>query len=437
MFKFNSWQSKTALFTAIAIAANTTVPLAVLAPALAQTEPTFSDVSSNYWAKDFIRALAARDIIAGFPDGKFRPNAPVTRAQFATMVGKAFNVNPNREPVNFVDIPNNYWAADAIEEAYTTGFLSGYPGRVFRPNQRIPREQVLVSLASGLNYSLSLPAASVLEYYRDRRGIPNYAREKIAAATEQGIVVNHPDLDRLKPNKIATRAEVAAFIYQALVNSGEAQAISSPYIVARNNSSPTPTPTATPSQPTLVGTVRIPSGTRLPIKYEAAERILVAPNEPAPVPLTVSIARNVVSEGGVLLIPAGSQVIGELVTIEDQKSAQFVAKQLILTNGQPVQIRATSQIINKIETIPKRPAISSTRRLIGSSALGVAAAAAVAVLTGGASLGGILLGAGAGAGVNLSGLFRNRDRVELISIIPNTDLTLTLNADLVLSGRTQ
>ncbi|HAX80109.1 MAG TPA: S-layer protein [Cyanobacteria bacterium UBA11372] len=431
MFNFNSWQSKTALLTAIAVTSNTTVPLAVLAPAVAQTEPTFSDVSSNYWAKDFISALAARDIIAGFPDGKFRPNAPVTRAQFATMVGKAFNTNSIREPIDFVDVPSNYWAALAINEAYTTGFLSGYPGRVFRPNQRIPREQVLVSLASGLNYSGSLPPAAVLEYYRDRRAIPHYAREKIAAATEQGIVVNYPDLDRLKPNKITTRAEVAAFIYQALVNSGQAQAIASPYIVARNNSSPTPPP----PQPTLVGTVRIPSGTILPVKYDAAERILVAPNEPAPVPLTVTIARNVVSEGGVLLIPAGSQVNGELVTIEDQKSAQFVAKQLILTNGQPVQIRATSQIIRKIETIARRPPVPRDRRFIASSALGVAAAAAVAVLTGGASLGGILLGAGAGAGVNLSGLFHNRDRVELISIIPNTDLTLTLNADLVLSSR--
>lgn len=430
MSNFNPWHSGTALLTAIAMTANTAVPLAVLAPAVAQTEPTFSDVSSNYWAKDFISTLAARNIIAGFPDGRFRPDAPVTRAQFATMVGKAFNTNPIREPLDFVDVRSNYWAAEAINEAYTTGFLSGYPGRVFRPNQRIPREQVLVSLASGLNYSGSLPAAEVLAYYRDRRAIPNYASEKIAAATEQGIVVNYPDVERLKPNKIATRAEVAAFIYQALVNSGEVQAIASPYIVARNNSSPTPTP----PQPTLVGTVRIPSGTRLPVKYDAAERILVAPNEPAPVPLTVTIARNVVSEGGVLLIPAGSQVIGELVTIEDQKSAQFVAKQLILTNGQPVQIRATSQIIRKIETISRRPGISRNRRFIGSTALGVAAAAAVAVLTGGASLGGILLGAGAGAGVNLSGLFRNRDRIELISIIPNTDLTLTLNADLVLSS---
>ncbi|HAZ44071.1 MAG TPA: S-layer protein [Cyanobacteria bacterium UBA11369] len=431
MSNLNLSKSGTALLTAIAMTANTTVPLAILPSAVAQTEPTFSDVSSNYWAKDFISALAARNIIAGFPDGRFRPNAPVTRAQFATMVGKAFNTNPMREPINFVDVPSNYWAADAINEAYTTGFLSGYPGRVFRPNQRIPREQVLVSLASGLNYSGSLPPAEVLEYYRDRRAIPDYAREKIAAATEQGIVVNYPDTDRLKPNKIATRAEVAAFIYQALVNSGQAQDLASPYIVARNNSSPAPIP----PQPTLVGTVRIPSGTRLPVKYDAAERILVAPNEPAPVPLTVTIARNVVSEGGVLLIPAGSQVIGELVTIEDQKSAQFVAKQLILTNGQPVQIRATSQIIRKIEAISRRPAISRDRRFIGSTALGVAAAAAVAVLTGGASLGGILLGAGAGAGVNLSGLFRNRDRVELISIIPNTDLTLTLNADLVLSSR--
>lgn len=433
MSKFNLSQSGTALLTALSITANTAAPLAISAPAIAQTQPNFADVSSDYWAKDFISALAARDIIAGFPDGNFRPEAPVTRSQFATMVGKAFNTNSIRERVHFVDVKSNYWAAEAIQTAYTTGFLSGYPGRVFRPNQRIPRQQVLVSLATGLNYSGSLPVPSVLEYYRDRAAIPRYAREKIAAATEQGIVVNYPDVERLKPNKIATRAEVAAFIYQALVNSGTNGAIASQYIVTRNTrNTPDNSP---PLQPTLVGTVRIPSGTRLPVKYDTAEKILVAPNEPAPVPLTVTIARNIVSEQGVLLIPAGSTVVGEVVTIEDQKSAQFVAKQLILSNGQPVSIRATSQIIRKIETISKRT-ISGDRRLIGSTALGVAAAAAVTVLTGGtASIGGILLGAGAGAGVNLLGFFRNRDRIELISIIPNTDLTLTLNADLVLSSR--
>jgi hypothetical protein len=203
--------------------------------------------------------------------------------------------------------------------------------------------------------------------------------------------------------------------------------------------------TPVPEAPIQDTTVRIPSGTRLPVQYDAAERILVAPNEPAPVPLTLTIARNIVAANRSVLIPAGSQVVGELVTIEDRTtdlvgqplpepqpaSAQFVAKQVILPNGQRLSIRATSEMITKKEVISKRP-ISRDRRIIGSTALGVAAAAAVTAITGGTlTLGGIILGAGTGVGVNLLGLFRNRDVIELILINPNTDLTLTLNADMV------
>ena len=70
-----------------------------------------------------------------------------------------------------------------------------------------------------------------LEYYQDANQIPNYAQSSIAAATEQQLVVNYPDLTRLNPDQPATRAEVAAFIYQALYSQGQASVIPSPYIV--------------------------------------------------------------------------------------------------------------------------------------------------------------------------------------------------------------
>ncbi len=65
---------------------------------------SFSDISSSYWAREFITELAERDIIAGFPDGRFRPNEPVTRAQFAAMIRKAFNKNKVRDAISFRDI---------------------------------------------------------------------------------------------------------------------------------------------------------------------------------------------------------------------------------------------------------------------------------------------------------------------------------------------
>ena len=197
---------------------------------LAQT--TFSDVSSNYWAAQFIQQLSQLGVIAGFPDGSFRPEEPVTRAQFAAMVNKAFQKTQQRQTINFTDVPSNYWASSAIEQAYTIGFLSGYPGNRFEPNQAIPREQVLVSLANGLEYSPSGNAESTLQYFNDASNIASYARSPIAAATQKQIVVNYPNVKFLNPTATATRAQVAAFIYQALVSSNQASAINSPYVVS-------------------------------------------------------------------------------------------------------------------------------------------------------------------------------------------------------------
>ncbi len=198
---------------------------------LAQT--AFSDVSSDYWAAQFIQQLSQRGVIAGFPDGTFRPEEPVTRAQFAAMIDKAFQKAQQRQAINFTDVPSNYWASSAIQEAYAISFLSGYPGNRFEPNQAIPREQVLVSLANGLGYTPGGNTKSTLQYFNDASNIASYARSPIAAATEKQIVVNYPDVKFLKPTANATRAQVAAFIYQALVSSNQASAINSPYVVLR------------------------------------------------------------------------------------------------------------------------------------------------------------------------------------------------------------
>jgi hypothetical protein len=129
--------SSTALLVAISFIGSSAIPFFSATAAFAQT--TFNDVPTNYWAQTFIQELATRDIIKGFPDGGFRPNDPVTRAQFAAMLNKAINKAPIRGGMTFVDVDSNYWAASAIEKSYTTGFLSGYPGNVFEPSQNIPR----------------------------------------------------------------------------------------------------------------------------------------------------------------------------------------------------------------------------------------------------------------------------------------------------------
>jgi parallel beta-helix repeat protein len=188
----------------------------------------FADTQGN-WAETYIQALAQRGILGGFPDGTFHPDAPVTRAQFAAIINKAFRPNPKSgSNASFSDVPPSFWAYKFVDTVAKSGFMSGYPGNIFLPDQAIPRVQVLVALANGLN--LSTQDMSVLSIYQDAAQIPDYAKNGVAAATQKRIVVNYPTAQQLNPLQNATRAEVAAFVYQALVNAGKAEPIASPYI---------------------------------------------------------------------------------------------------------------------------------------------------------------------------------------------------------------
>lgn len=416
MSNLKRWKTGTTLLLMFGLTSGTVAPIVapMLAPAPAVAQGAgFSDVSSSYWAQGFIQALSSKGIIAGYPDGTFKPENPVTRSEFAAMVGKAFSKGKVRDAVKFVDVPSSYWANSAIQNAYQIGFLSGYPGNVFRPVQNIPREQVLVSLANGLNYSASNPVATDLQFYSDGSSISDYARSSIAAASEKSIVVDYPNVNTLSPGRNATRAEVAAFIYQALVSSGNAAAINSPYIVALNGNTPAPT----------VSRLAIPAGTTIPVKY-SNNTILITPTEKQP--LTVTVASDVSSSNGTVLIPAGSKISGQLQPAPGG-GTQFVAQQLTLTNGQQLSINAASQPVTK--TVQVSQGLSLTN-ILKDAALGSAAAAGIAAISGNRHItdGKVLIGTGVG-GI-LGGLL-DKKSVSLISVNTNSDLNPTLSQDLV------
>ncbi|MEC4812379.1 MAG: S-layer homology domain-containing protein [Scytonema sp. PMC 1069.18] len=191
----------------------------------------FTDIPTDFWGHRFIDVLSSRGIIKGFPDYTFRPTQPVTRAEFAAIVEQAFKTKQNTTKIQYKDIPGSYWAIPAINEASTNGFLRGYPDSSFKPQQRISRVQVLVSLVSGLKLTVPNSSENVTTIYKDANEIPKYALDKVAAATANGLVVNYPDPKILNPNKDATRAEVAAMVHQALVRTGRLQPIQSENIV--------------------------------------------------------------------------------------------------------------------------------------------------------------------------------------------------------------
>lgn len=235
-----------------------------LSSEIAQAQgPVFTDVPADHWAGDYIASLTALNIIAGFPDGTFRPNEPVTRAQYAAII-RAFSASLDADDpaaqvltkAPFSDVSADHWAAEAITTARDSGFLLGYPNNLFRPEQNIPRIQTLVALTNGIGYTNEEPPVppmngfafpeggiTVLRYYSDSDNIPDYARSSAIIASRNGLVVNYPTLDKLSPNRPATRAEVAAFIHRALVSQNQADPLAfRPYEVASTSSVWQPSP---------------------------------------------------------------------------------------------------------------------------------------------------------------------------------------------------
>lgn len=242
----------------------------------------FVDTQAN-WARTYIDVLAANNIISGFDDGRFRPDEPVTRVQFAAIVNKAFANRPARRgDGTFQDITTNYWGYQAIQSAYQKGFMSGYPEGVFKPNQQIPRLEVLLALSSGLQVSSS--NTNVLSFYQDVGQIPDWASQAIAGATENKFVINFPRVRELNPNRPATRAEVTAFVYQALVNAGQLPVVPSPYVVVVNPASPTPSAPSAPLSPTTPTEVPpdAPSETVTPASLETPDQSSPSPQPQIP-----------------------------------------------------------------------------------------------------------------------------------------------------------
>jgi ELWxxDGT repeat protein len=215
-----------------------------IAPAaLAQTAaPTpqrpanrFADLQ-NHWAQTCIERSASQRLLQGYPDSRFVPDGTLTRAEFAALMIKAFpNAQPTRSAPNFVDVPNNHWGKSAITQAYRLGFLTGYPGNRFQPNQNISKVQALTILANAQGLRPVPEESAVLQTYEDAAAIPGYARSAIASATVKDLVVNYPDLSQLQPNRSTTRSEAAALLCQAAtIRTGSASSVPALFIVQIN-----------------------------------------------------------------------------------------------------------------------------------------------------------------------------------------------------------
>lgn len=109
-----------------------------LTPAAAASQ--FTDIQ-GHWAKQQIEAWLNKGLASGYQDGTFRPNNPVTRAEFAAFVNRAFSTPSTGDKGKFSDLPETAWFYADVSKAVSAGIMGGYPDNTFRPNNPITRQE--------------------------------------------------------------------------------------------------------------------------------------------------------------------------------------------------------------------------------------------------------------------------------------------------------
>jgi len=155
------------------------------------------------------------NIIKGYPDGSFKPDNNITRAEFAVVLAKALGwaAKPGRHDfADAAEIPD--WAEGYISAAVEKGVISGYEDNTFRANRPITRSEIAVIIVRALGLGDNIPESGTLSF-DDAAEIPDWAVGYIAAAVNQGIIKGKPG-NIFAPDDNATRAEAAALVSRML-----------------------------------------------------------------------------------------------------------------------------------------------------------------------------------------------------------------------------
>ena len=165
---------------------------------------------SGHWAEAIIVELVNSGAVSGYPDATFQPDKKITRAEFTTILVKAFKLEA-KTGKDFADIAN-HWAKDAIVTAAAHGIVNGYDANSFRPDKNITREQMAVMIVKAAQLNKNDGES---KQFIDNDKISSWAAEAVAIASQHQIITGYPD-NSFKPQGEATRAEAVTVIVKTL-----------------------------------------------------------------------------------------------------------------------------------------------------------------------------------------------------------------------------
>lgn len=310
----------------------------------------FPDVPTNHWAAEQMDILSDKGVIVGYPDGTFRPDENVTRAEFASMAIKALGQEHTSvaQPVNFTDITEDFWAYDAIQKSVFFDLISCPPaGEPFRPDDTVTRaESITVAVNALTTEQISeAKAKEVLSKYADAASVPESFLIPAGKSEILNMLVVMPTDGKasLEPVRPATRAEVAAILYKMMEqaklnpNAKLAEAMKNKtgegYVL---------------DSATVQGNVgTIPAGTLVPVKVT---KYLSSQSNQSGDLYVAANQENFVTKDKFILIYKGATLKGQLLDVRDGK--WFVRNGVLVldnslittTNDQTVSFVATAEI---------------------------------------------------------------------------------------------
>lgn len=181
------------------------------------------DSQTYSWCSSIIYELRDKHIITGYPDRTFRPDNPVTRAEFCAMIARALELKGSTKN-NFTDLSQSNWAANSIGQATNAGLVKGISNTTFDPLGNITNEQSLtiaVRALDNVNGSLNLSVDQVfvlLFKLAHPEKVSTWARPTVAEAIHYDLIYDYNKFDSTLP---ITRAEVAVLFYRMFIQLDE------------------------------------------------------------------------------------------------------------------------------------------------------------------------------------------------------------------------
>lgn len=168
---------------------------------------------NGHWAQVQIEKWATDGLIAGYTDGQFRPDDPITRSEFVSLVNQAYKIEKSDTLYPFSDVKPSDWFYSQVMSGRKAGYITGYPDGTFRPNHNISRQEAAVLITKLLD--LPFEEQTTLVSFKDYPGMDQWAQASINTVIAHGIMSGFPDKTFKAQNNI-TRAEAVATLERSL-----------------------------------------------------------------------------------------------------------------------------------------------------------------------------------------------------------------------------